>query len=133
MHMGHDRRQASERCWLMRNVISLLVILFSLAPSSLGFVRAAEPNSAALPTAEEALPPPLTHYKGREIAQTMHYLGAPWLVRESREREEDCTALLEALDVKAGQVICDLGWGSGFYTVKLARLVGETGRVLAVD
>ncbi|MFM8891458.1 MAG: hypothetical protein ACKOTB_07520, partial [Planctomycetia bacterium] len=35
------------------------------------------------------IPPAQTHHLGREIAQTMHYTGAPWLVRESRQREED--------------------------------------------
>ena len=29
--------------------------------------------------------PARTQYMGREIARTMHYSGAPWLVRESRE------------------------------------------------
>ena len=81
----------------------------------------------------EKLPPPLTHYKGREIAQTMHYTGAGWLTRESREREEDCTTMLQALKLKPGQTVCDLGCGNGFYTLKLANIVGPDGRVLAVD
>src|SRR3954451_11644859 len=72
-------------------------------------------------------------YKGREIAQTMHYLGAPWLTRESREREEDCKTLLAALKVKPGDTVCDMGCGNGFYTLKLAKLVGKDGRVVAVD
>jgi ubiquinone/menaquinone biosynthesis C-methylase UbiE len=63
----------------------------------------------------------------------MHYLGAPWLTRESRQREEDCTTLLKALKVEAGQTVCDLGCGNGFYTLPLAKLVGEKGAVLAVD
>jgi ubiquinone/menaquinone biosynthesis C-methylase UbiE len=70
---------------------------------------------------------------GREIAQTMHFTGAPWLVRESRQREEDCRLLLEALDVRPGQTICDLGCGNGFYTIELARRVGPRGTVYAVD
>lgn len=82
---------------------------------------------------DTAIPPPAKEYKGREIAQTMHYLGAPWLTRESREREEDCTTMLAALNVKPGDVVCDLGCGNGFYTLKLAKLAGEKGRVLAVD
>ena len=88
-----------------------------------------------VPSARESadLPPPSTHYMGREIATTMHYLGAPWLVRESRQREEDCETLLEALDVRPGQVVCDLGCGNGFYSLQLARLVGQQGSVLAVD
>ena len=80
-----------------------------------------------------AIPPGPTHYMGREIAQTMHYTGAPWLVRESRQREEDCRLLLEALAIKPGQQVCDIGCGNGFYTLELARLVGHTGTVYAVD
>jgi ubiquinone/menaquinone biosynthesis C-methylase UbiE len=85
-------------------------------------------------SAEEVpVPPAVTTYKGREIAQTMHYLGAPWLTRESRDREEDCKTLLAALKLKPGDTVCDLGCGNGFYTVKIAKLVGERGRVIGVD
>jgi len=82
---------------------------------------------------DAVIPPAATHHLGREIAQTMHYTGAPWLVRESRQREEDCRLLLEALEVKKGQRICDLGCGNGFYTLELARRVGPDGLVYAVD
>jgi ubiquinone/menaquinone biosynthesis C-methylase UbiE len=81
----------------------------------------------------EDFPPALTQYKGREIAQTMHYEGAPWLVRESRQREEDCETLLKVLKVKPGMVVCDMGCGNGFYTLPIAKLVAPKGRVLAVD
>lgn len=70
---------------------------------------------------------------GREIATTMHYLGAPWLVRESREREEDCTTMLRQLEIAPGQAVADLGCGNGFYTLELARMVGPKGKVYAVD
>jgi ubiquinone/menaquinone biosynthesis C-methylase UbiE len=82
---------------------------------------------------EEKIPPPLKGYKGREIAVTMHYLGAPWLTRESRQREEDCETLLEALNIKPGMTVCDLGCGNGFYTLELAKRVGAQGQVYAVD
>jgi ubiquinone/menaquinone biosynthesis C-methylase UbiE len=70
---------------------------------------------------------------GREIAQTMHYLGAPWLLRESRQREEDCERMLAELKLKPGMVVCDMGCGNGFYTLRMAQQVGPQGRVLAVD
>jgi ubiquinone/menaquinone biosynthesis C-methylase UbiE len=89
--------------------------------------------SCRAPAQENALPTPLAEYKGREIAQTMHYLGAPWLTRESRDREEDCKTLLTALRLKPGDTVCDLGCGNGFYALKIAPLVGEKGRVIAVD
>ena len=83
--------------------------------------------------AQEKLPPALDYYKGREIAQTMHYLGAPWLTRESRDREEDCHTLLRALDLKPGMTVCDMGCGNGFYTLRVAEKVAPDGRVLAVE
>jgi cyclopropane fatty-acyl-phospholipid synthase-like methyltransferase len=83
--------------------------------------------------AQEKLPPALDYYKGREIAQTMHYLGAPWLTRESRDREEDCHTLLRALDLKPGMTVCDMGCGNGFYTLRVAQKVAPEGRVLAVE
>ena len=85
-------------------------------------------------TGKEAdVPPALKEYKGREIAQTMHFLGAPWLTRESRDREEDCDTMLDSLNIKPGDVVCDMGCGNGFYTLKLAKLVGEKGKVIAVE
>jgi len=83
--------------------------------------------------ADGEIPPAKPKYMGREIAQTMHYQGAPWLMRETRQREEDCETLLQALNVQPGQVVCDMGCGNGFYTLQLAKLVGEKGKVLAVD
>ena len=79
------------------------------------------------------IPPAATHHMGREIAQTMHYTGAPWLMRESRQREEDCRLLVEALELRPGQVVCDMGCGNGFYTLEIARRVGPRGVVHAVD
>jgi ubiquinone/menaquinone biosynthesis C-methylase UbiE len=87
---------------------------------------------AAAPASGQATDAP-THYLGREIATTMHYTGASWLLRESREREEDCKRLLQQLHVQPGQVLCDIGCGNGFYTLKLARLTGRQGKVYAVD
>jgi ubiquinone/menaquinone biosynthesis C-methylase UbiE len=82
---------------------------------------------------EAELPPALTHYMGREIAQTMHYLGAEWLTRDTREREERAALMLENLGVKPGMTVCDMGCGNGYHTLRLAKLVGPEGKVLGVD
>lgn len=87
----------------------------------------------SMAAAEDTIPPPLEKYRGRQIATTMHYLGATWLTRESRGREEDCETLLKALAIQPGQTVCDMGCGNGFYTLHLARLVGANGMVVAVD
>ena len=63
----------------------------------------------------------------------MHYAGAPWLIRESRQREEDCETMVGELHVRPGMTVCDMGCGNGFYALRLAELVGDQGRVLAVD
>ena len=79
------------------------------------------------------VPPGRTTYMGREIAQTMSYHGAPWLIRDEREREERCSLMLANLGVKRGMTVCDMGCGNGFYSLQLAKMVGPKGRVLAVD
>jgi ubiquinone/menaquinone biosynthesis C-methylase UbiE len=106
-------------------------VLLTCSILTLGADRLEAQNSAR--ATREKVPPPLTHYKGREIAQTMHFLGASWLTRDTRQQEEDGQTMLEALAVKAGQTVCDMGCGNGFYTLELARLVGPRGKVLAVD
>ena len=72
-------------------------------------------------------------YMGREIAQVMGHLAAEWLDRPEREREEQPTKLLEALKIQPGEVVADIGAGSGYFTFRLARQVGPKGKVLAVD
>jgi len=72
-------------------------------------------------------------YMGREIAQVMGHLAAGWLDRPEREAEEQPAKLMEALKLKPGMVVADVGAGSGYFTFRLAERVGETGKVLAVD
>jgi cyclopropane fatty-acyl-phospholipid synthase-like methyltransferase len=78
-------------------------------------------------------PPALKEYKGRRIAQTMHYLGAEWLTRDNREQEERCSLMLSNLGLKRGMSVCDMGCGNGFYTLQMAKMVGDTGHVYGVD
>lgn len=72
-------------------------------------------------------------YMGREIAQVMGYLGAPWLERNTREEEERLTLLIKSLDLEPGQVVADIGAGSGVITLLMAPLVEPDGQIIAVD
>lgn len=72
-------------------------------------------------------------YMGRQIAAVMGYQAAAWLERPEREKEEHCSKLLESLKLKPGDVIADVGAGSGYYTFRMAERVGPKGKVLAVD
>ena len=69
----------------------------------------------------------------REIALVMSHLGANWLERPEREKEEHTSKLLPPLHIKPGDVVADVGAGSGYYTMKLAELVGPRGKVYALD
>ena len=70
---------------------------------------------------------------GRVIAGVMGHEGAPWLDRPEREAEERPSLAVQGLKLEPGMVVADFGAGSGYYTERLARAVGPTGRALAVD
>ncbi len=72
-------------------------------------------------------------YLGREIARVMGHQGADWLERPERDAEEKPDLLMEALRLKAGSVVADIGAGTGYFSWRLARAVGETGLVYGVD
>ena len=71
-------------------------------------------------------------YQNREIAQVMGHLGASWLDRPEREREERTDLLLKALNLKPSDVVADIGAGTGFFTFLMAPKLPQ-GKVLAVD
>ena len=70
---------------------------------------------------------------GRRIARIMGAEGAPWLDRPEREKEEAPIKAIAALKIAPGDVVADVGAGSGYYTMLLADAVGERGRVYATD
>ena len=118
------RLRGQEDATLRRAVLSVML-------TGLAFVTM--PSLAHHTAAQEKVPPALSEYKGRKIAATMHFNGAPWLTRESRQREEDCEAMLRELRIKPGMTVVDMGCGNGFYSLPIAKLAGEKGQVLAVD
>lgn len=70
---------------------------------------------------------------GREIAAVMSYQGADWLFRDTREAEEQPERMLDALKIKPGATVADIGAGAGYTSLRLARRVGPAGTVLATD
>jgi SAM-dependent methyltransferase len=70
---------------------------------------------------------------GRVFALPMGVAGADWLDRDEREREENPELAMRLIRVERGSTVADLGAGSGYFTVRLARAVGATGKVYAVD
>jgi FkbM family methyltransferase len=72
-------------------------------------------------------------YMGREISGVMGWQGAGWLEREEREREERTDLLMTALALQPGMVVADVGAGTGYLARRMAKAVGSSGQVLAVD
>ena len=73
---------------------------------------------------------PLT---GRKIAPVMGAGGAGWLERSERETEEQPEKALDAMDIREGMVVADVGAGTGYMTLRIARRVGLTGKVYGND
>src|SRR5215207_470204 len=108
-------------CWenltqelFVKNFVMLVALVWLTTSSWAQEEREAKPEKSA-----SKLPPALKEYKGRRIAQTMHYLGAEWLTRDNREQEERCSLMLANLGLKRGMSVCDMGCGNGFHTVQL--------------
>ena len=72
-------------------------------------------------------------YMGREISHVMGHQAADWLERPERNAEENTELLIKSLPVKPGDVIADIGAGTGYFTRQLAEKVGPKGKVFAVD
>ena len=62
-------------------------------------------------------------YYGREIAAFMSHQGIYWLERGTRESEERTDLLMDALNLKPGMTVADIGAGSGYFTVPMATRV----------
>src|SRR5437867_13423073 len=70
---------------------------------------------------------------GREIAPVMGMGGADWLVRAERETEEAPDRALDAIGLKRGDVVADIGAGVGYFSWRMAERVGPSGKVYAND
>src|SRR5271168_1867518 len=70
---------------------------------------------------------------GRQIAGVMGVQGADWLNRPEREKEENPEGALDALAIRPGMVVADVGAGTGYMSLRMAKRVGPTGKVYAND
>ena len=71
-------------------------------------------------------------YMGREISHVMGHLGAGWLERTERERQERTDLLIAGLRLSDDFVVADIGAGTGYFTFPVAQRVPR-GKVFAVD
>ena len=69
----------------------------------------------------------------RVPAEFMSYLGAEWLERAGRIDEEQPERVLDAMRLAPGDVVADIGCGSGYYARRMARRVQPGGTVYCED
>ena len=66
----------------------------------------------------------------REVAPIV---GGSFSTEDARDRLGEAEEVMQLAGVKPGMSVADIGAGEGYYTVRLARVVGAKGRVLAED
>src|SRR5436309_15316911 len=78
----------------------------------------AQPSEPRFPTAH------------RDVAPTV---SDTFSTEDARDRLGEAEQVMELAGIKPGMSVADVGAGEGYYTVRLARVVGPRGRVLAED
>ena len=78
----------------------------------------AQPTEPRFPTAH------------RDVAPIV---GGTFSTEDARDRSGEAEEVMELAGVRPGMSVADVGAGEGYYTVRLARVVGPKGRVLAED
>lgn len=104
------------------SLVAVLLAQIAPAPAQLNPAQEERP----VQNAPSARPP-------RQIAPVMSYLGADWLIRPERKREEQPDRVVAALRIPEGSTVIDLGAGVGYFTWRLAKQVGPEGKVIATD
>jgi ubiquinone/menaquinone biosynthesis C-methylase UbiE len=70
---------------------------------------------------------------GRQIADVMGIGGSDWLDRPERVKEENPDLAVQEMKLTPGMTVADIGAGTGYYSFKMAKVVGPTGKVYAND
>jgi SAM-dependent methyltransferase len=79
----------------------------------------------AEPAAKTEFPP-----AGRDVAPIV---GDSFSTEDARDRVGEAEAVIAFAGVRPGMSVADIGAGEGYYTLRLSRVVGPEGRVLAED
>ena len=94
--------------------------------SSKGIALAA----ALLSACQQAAPKSEFPAAGRDVAPIV---GDSFSTEDARDRVGEAEAVIAFAGVRQGMTVADIGAGEGYYTVRLSRVVGPQGRVLAQD
>ena len=99
----------------------LLAVLLSCAVRAADYAEGLAPPGAPA----SAFPAP-----SRPVARIVN---DTWHDEQSRDKVGEAERVMNLLGVKPGLTVADIGAGSGYYTVRLAKRVGPEGHVYAED
>jgi SAM-dependent methyltransferase len=111
----HQFYEISRGRQMLRRSASLVLVLLLLAAASVQAFQAVHPLT------------------GRRIAGVMGPGGADWLNRPEREAEENVEGALNAINITPGMTVAEVGAGTGYVALRMAKRVGPGGKVYAND
>lgn len=65
--------------------------------------------------------------------QVADIVSADWWEEPRRDAARESEQVYALMDIRPGMTVADIGAGSGYHTVRLSRVLGPSGRVLAED
>ncbi|MEN9572698.1 MAG: hypothetical protein RL514_553 [Verrucomicrobiota bacterium] len=122
-----------QRLFPLARLVPLLVIGCLALTSGPSAAQDNEKTAARYQPGRKTLDGIGKYYFGREIAHYMTHLGAPWLDRPERDQEERPDLLMKALALKPGDAVADLGCGTGYFSWRMAKEVGDKGVVYGIE
>ena len=119
------------------STVGMLLLLIYVATSLKGESHEEGEHTRPMSTRYKQQPPSRDGigkiYMGREISHVMGHLAAGWLERPEREREEMPNRLIEMLKLKEGDVVADIGVGTGYIARRISPKIGKTGTIYGVE
>jgi precorrin-6B methylase 2 len=130
---GRGAKAARDLSWigLLRTRAALREALAKPGPHSSKVSAGEIDQLVAYLRTLRSLPPSDPSERTREVAPLSENVG--FFNRPERAAEEKTDALIDALEIRDGDRIADIGAGTGFFTWRLAQHAGPRGKVLAVD
>ena len=124
---------ASDLSWigLLRSADALRRVLTDASVHRATFSPVELDHLVAYLRTLRSLPPSEPRERSREIATVSE--NVEFFNRPERAAEERTDDLIKALEIPEGATVADIGAGTGFFTWRLARQVGSSGTVIAVD
>lgn len=116
----------------MSRVASAIIGLALLSMTSLPSALAAETASETPvgPLGPPGAPASAFPKPARPVASIV---ADQWSTEEERDRNGEAAEVMKVLGIRPGMSVADIGAGRGYYTVRVAKQVGATGRVIAED